>query len=135
MKGENSPCVFPRRVFSTPTRLRGLLRDMANHFEEIGSTLAVSIQPGFGTMEFYIESLLAEDKTRPTQVIEQIHNIARQNQSHINYEKLPPDLKIGFNMWSQINEGSLGIMRSLRDTYDPDKKLNRGRYLTDKEDS
>ncbi|PZC42800.1 MAG: glycolate oxidase FAD binding subunit [Chloroflexi bacterium] len=134
-KGYGSISSITGRVFSTPTRLRGLLRDMANYFEEIGSTLAVSIQPGFGTMEFYIESLLEEDKTRPTQVIEQIHNIARQNQSHINYEKLQPDLKIGFNMWGQINEGSLGIMRSLRDTYDPDKKLNRGRYLTDKEDS
>jgi len=122
-------------VFSTPTRLRSLLRDIVNFFEEIGSTLAISIQPGFGTMEFYIDSLPAEDKTRSTQVIEQIHNIARQNQSHINYEKLPSDLKNGFNMWGQINEGSLGIMRSLRGTYDPGKKLNRGRYLTDKEGS
>jgi hypothetical protein len=134
-RGYGSSSSITGRVFSTPTRLRSLLQDIANYFEEIGSTLAICIQPGFGTMEFYIDNLPAESKVRPAQVIEQIHNIARQNQSHINYEKLPADFKNGFNMWGQVNEGSLGIMRSLRNTYDPDKKLNRGRYLTDKEDN
>ena len=86
-------------------------------------------------MEFFIDNLPAESKVRSTQVIDQIHNIARQNQSHINYEKLPADFKNGFNMWGQVNEGAFGIMRSLRDTYDPGKKLSRGRYLTDEEDN
>ncbi|MDE0744807.1 MAG: FAD-binding oxidoreductase [SAR202 cluster bacterium] len=134
-RGYGSNASITGRVFSTPTRLRSLLPDIVNYFEEIGSTLAICIQPGFGTMEFFIDNLPAESKVRSTQVIHQIHNISRQNQSHINYEKLPADFKNGFNMWGQVNEGSLGIMRSLRDTYDPGKKLNRGRYLTDKEDN
>jgi hypothetical protein len=133
-KGYGAISSITGRVFSTPTRLRGLLRDIDNYVEEIGLTLAICIQPGFGTMEFHIDKVPAESEVRSTQMIERIHDIARQNQSHINYEKLPADFKNGFNMWGKVNEGSLGIMRSLRDTYDPGKKLNRGRYLTDKED-
>ena len=85
-------------------------------------------------MEFYFDPIFTAGKVDSEKIMREIHKIVLENESHLNYEQLPTGLKNGFNMWGPVNRGSLGLMKSLRNTYDPTRKLNRGRYLTDDED-
>ena len=121
------------RVFSTPTRLRGLLAHISEYLQKIELKVALSVQPGFGTMEFYFDGVSNSAKVDVEVIMSEIHRIVLENNSHLNYEQLPTELKNGFNMWGPINRGSLDLMKSLRRTYDPTRKLNRGRYITDSE--
>ncbi|MDC0035498.1 FAD-binding oxidoreductase [Chloroflexi bacterium] len=132
-KGYSSSTNISGRVFSTPTRLRGLLGHINNYFQTIELKVAFSVQPGFGTMEFYFDGTSTVEKVDAEKIMRDLHKIVLENESHLNYEQLPSALKNGFNMWGPVNRGSLALMKSLRNTYDPTKKLNRGRYLTDSE--
>jgi len=132
-KGYSSSTTISGRVFSTPTRLRGVLRHINNYFQAIELKAAFSVQPGFGTMEFYFDGTSSAEKIDAEKIMRDLHKIVLENDSHLNYEQLPTGLKNGFNMWGLVNRGSLDLMKSLRKTYDPTRKLNRGRYLTDSE--
>ena len=132
-KGYSSSTTISGRVFSTLTRLRGVLRHINNYFQAIELKAAFSVQPGFGTMEFYFDGTSSAEKIDAEKIMRDLHKIVLENDSHLNYEQLPTGLKNGFNMWGLVNRGSLDLMKSLRKTYDPTRKLNRGRYLTDSE--
>mgnify|MGYP003313200993 FL=1 len=132
-RGYSSSESISGRLFSTPTRLRGLLERMNAYFQKIELNSAFSVQPGFGTMEFFFDGFSRTEKINSENVMREIRKIVSENGSHLNYEQLPIGLKNGFNMWGSINQGSLGLMKSLRNTYDPVRKLNRGRYITDSE--
>ncbi|HCE75923.1 MAG TPA: hypothetical protein DEP04_04780 [Dehalococcoidia bacterium] len=132
-RGYSSSESISGRLFSTPTRLRGLLERMNEYFQKIELNSAFSVQPGFGTMEFFFDGFSRTEKVDSENAMREIRKIVSENGSHLNYEQLPTGLKNGFNMWGPINQGSLGLMKSLRNTYDPVRKLNRGRYITDSE--
>ena len=132
-RGYGSSTSISGRVFSTPTRLRGILGHINKYFQKIELKAAFSVQPGFGTMEIYFDPISTAGKVDSEKIMREIHKIVLENESHLNYEQLPTGLKNGFNMWGPVNRGSLGLMKSLRNTYDPTRKLNRGRYLTDDE--
>jgi FAD/FMN-containing dehydrogenase len=132
-RGYNINTTILGRVFSTPTRLRGLLAHISEYLQKIELKVALSVQPGFGTMDFYFDGVSNSAKVDVEAIMSEIHRIVLENNSHLNYEQLPTELKNGFNMWGPINRGSLDLMKSLRRTYDPTRKLNRGRYITDSE--
>jgi len=132
-RGYNLSTSILGRVFSTPTRLRGLLACISKYLQKMEIKVALSVQPGFGTMEFYFDGDSNSEKVDVEVIMGELHRIVLENNSHLNYEQLPTGLKNGFNMWGPINRGSLALMKSLRRTYDPTRKLNRGRYITDSE--
>ncbi|MEC7836689.1 MAG: hypothetical protein VX692_06110, partial [Chloroflexota bacterium] len=130
-RGYTSNTSISGRISSTPTRLRSLLGQIDRYFQEMELRVAFAVQPGFGTMEFYVDGFPNPEKIDVEEILQEIQEIVLSNNSHLNYEQLPIALKRGFNMWGPINQGSLGLMKSLRNTYDPTRKLNRGRYITD----
>jgi len=130
-RGYTSSTSISGRISSTPTRLRSLLGQIDRYFQEMELRVAFAVQPGFGTMEFYVDGFPNPEKIDVEEILQEIQEIVLSNNSHLNYEQLPIALKRGFNMWGPINQGSLGLMKSLRNTYDPTRKLNRGRYITD----
>ena len=119
------------RIFSTPSRINNLTLELLNYFTNIGSKVSAVVQPGFGTMEFHINHFPDYGEDNSLQTLDKINMIVSNNNSYVNYEKLPSPLKHGFNMWGRTNDGSQQIMASLRDTYDPARMLNRGRYISD----
>lgn len=129
--GYDLPNAVSGRIFSTPTGLNNLAIELIKYFEDIDAEVSIVVQPGFGTMEFHFNRSTDLLYKEPFGMMDEINMIVKNNSSNINYEKLPSNLKREFNMWGHVNHGSQVIMTSLRDTYDPTKILNRGRYIAD----
>ena len=129
--GYDLPSAVSGRIFSTPSRLNSLAIELIKYFESIDAEVSIVVQPGFGTMEFHLNQLSGFCEEESFGMMGEINMIVKNNDSHINYEDLPSNLKRGFNMWGHINDGSQTIMTSLRETYDPTRILNRGRYIVD----
>ena len=129
--GYDLPNAVSGRIFSTPTRLKILAIELIKYFEDIDAEVSIVVQPGFGTMEFHFNQSTDLPYEEPFGMMDEINMIVKNNGSNINYENLPSNLKCEFNMWGHVNHGSQVIMTSLRDTYDPTKILNRGRYIAD----
>ena len=129
--GYDLPSAVSGRIFSTTTRLKNLAEELIRYFEDIDAEVSIVVQPGFGTMEFHLKQRNDLLEKESLGMMDEINMIVRNNASNINYENLPHNLKREFNMWGHVNHGSQVIMTSLRDTYDPTKILNRGRYIAD----
>ena len=129
--GYDSLSAVSGRIFSTPSRLNNLAMELNNYLDNIDAEVSIVVQPGFGTMEFYINQISGFREEESIRMMGEINMVVKNNNSYINYENLPSNLKRGFNMWGHVNDGSQTIMNSLRETYDPTRILNRGRYIAD----
>ena len=91
-----------------------------------GTPAEVLADPGFGTVRvfFWGES----DNDGIVKAIEDARKAARQHGGAAVVEVCDPSIKVGLDVWGE-EPGSMEIMRRIKEQFDPQRLLNRGRFL------
>ncbi len=109
----------PRRVI--PSLAADCLR-----IGQRGTPPEVLADPGFGIVRVFFRDDSGDDGV--VQVIEDIREIARQHGGAAMVEVCPPHIKVGLDVWGE-EPGSMAIMRRIKERFDPQRLLNRGRFM------
>ena len=91
-----------------------------------GTPPEVLADPGFGMVRVFFRCDSGDDGV--VEVIEDIREVARQHGGTAVVELCPPSIKAEIDVWGE-EPGSMAIMSRIKEQFDPQRLLNRGRFM------
>ena len=86
----------------------------------------VLADPGFGTVRVFFRGESGDDGI--VEAIEDTRKAARQHEGAAVVEVCHPSIKVRLDVWGE-EPGSMAIMRRIKEQFDPQRLLNRGRFM------
>ena len=111
---------------SAPRRIVPALVDTCLRVGLLETPSEILADPGFGSVRvlFWGDA----DSQGILETIDEVRGAARQHGASAIIEICHPSIKATLDVWGQ-EPGSMGLMRSIKDQLDPQRLLNRGRFL------
>ena len=116
------------RTSVLPTAVGSLLNSLATPGPDGSELPAVIAQPGYGGLSlFWFEE---EDGRLGETVVKAVSNARASVHAaggRLVIERCPPSVKAALDVWDEVGE-SIGVMRRMKEQYDPGSILNPGRF-------
>ena len=111
---------------SAPRRIIPALVDSCLRIGMLEAPSEILADPGFGSVRLLFWGDSDEQGIRET--IDEVRRAARQHGASVVIEICHPSIKATLDVWGE-EPGSMEIMRRIKEQLDPQRLLNRGRFL------
>ena len=111
---------------SAPRRVIPSLASDCLRVSLLGTTLEALADPGFGTVRLFFWG--ESDGEDVLEAVRECRRVAQRHEGTAVVEICHPSIKTRMDVWGE-EPGSMEIMRRLKEQFDPQRLLNRGRYL------
>ncbi len=95
---------------------------------EQGLEAAVISEAGTGIVRFYLRTSAADAMERLAKVVNPLRDAAVAARGSLVVLQAPPEVKARVDVWGSAGE-VFGLMQGLRETFDPKRTLNPGRFV------
>lgn len=108
------------RLTSRPRSVEALAKNVLSHFE-VFPPRAVAIGPGLGRVDLELDLEITGDAR------DELFRVLYQGADNVTVLSAPPEFKRGIDVWGKAPE-TIDVMHALKEQFDPERVLNRGRF-------